>query len=568
MVPTSTGHRGIVAVLLLAVASVLAVTPVASDASEPPDLFTDSGESASPVQGALRSRSAEIAGLLVGDGPVDVNLNFFDGAEVAASFHRVDDRPETWSGRVAGTPGTSIELVIADGFVVGSATIVGVGSFGVFGADGGTVLLTEADPTYRISEAPHPEAPHPEAPHPGAPGTAESGPTARADGNTVIDIMFLLTDDVIDLSPYFYEEIGDTGSPKLTGRELREAVLAWGQLQIAKINAGFANSGIAVEGRLVYAGEIGYNESTDLNTDLLNLTFVAGEDCGTDPAVCDPSGQLDSVRNLRNQYGADIVFLITYQGEDDSGVAWLLCPPRTAEPVPNAAGYCHAKHAYGVVDFAAAHLSYATGHELGHLLGGRHDRYNGGVTYARGHLVLGEWGTILSYFCDPSDCAATSTPDRINHYSNPNLSVEGIATGVPIGATHEANMAAHIALSAPKVAAFRDAIECRGRPVTIFGTPFNDRLTGTGGKDVVMGFAGNDVIKGKGKADIICAGSGDDVVKGQAGPDKTWGEGGDDDLLGGKGDDRLVGGGGNDTLSGGAGNDQCSGGEAYVSCEN
>lgn len=132
---------------------------------------------------------------------------------------------------------------------------------------------------------------------------------------------------------------------------------------------------------------------------------------------------------------------------------------------------------------------------------------------------------------------------------------------------------------------------CFGQPVTIMGTPGDDRLEGLPDvSDVIHGGGGNDLIYGgdfyeDGNApDLLCGGPGDDRVIGSPGDDKLRGGPGDDvvngqngaDLeLGDSGDDRvgqgsfadadraddvMRGGPGDDRLAGGWGQDQMYGG--------
>lgn len=132
---------------------------------------------------------------------------------------------------------------------------------------------------------------------------------------------------------------------------------------------------------------------------------------------------------------------------------------------------------------------------------------------------------------------------------------------------------------------------CFGEPVTIMGTPGDDRLEGLPDvSDVIHGGGGDDDIDGgdfyeNGDApDLLCGGSGDDRVTGSPGDDQLRGGPGDDvvngqngaDLeLGGSGDDRVGqgsfadadraddvtrGGPGADLLIGGWGSDEMYGG--------
>lgn len=119
---------------------------------------------------------------------------------------------------------------------------------------------------------------------------------------------------------------------------------------------------------------------------------------------------------------------------------------------------------------------------------------------------------------------------------------------------------------APLAAAADSADTCRGRAVTIMGTPGDDVITGTDGPDVIKGLGGNDVIYGLKGRDIICGGGGNDIIYGGLGDDWLYGGSGDDKLYGHKGHDRLFGFAGNDTLKGGLFADVCVG-ENEVNCE-
>jgi Ca2+-binding RTX toxin-like protein len=97
----------------------------------------------------------------------------------------------------------------------------------------------------------------------------------------------------------------------------------------------------------------------------------------------------------------------------------------------------------------------------------------------------------------------------------------------------------------------------------------NDTLVGNGGDDSLSGEAGNDSLDGGDGADRLVGGDGVDTIHGGignesvdagTGNDRVFGEAGDDVLLGGPGDDQLDGGDGNDLLEGAAGSDVLTGG--------
>jgi Ca2+-binding RTX toxin-like protein len=80
----------------------------------------------------------------------------------------------------------------------------------------------------------------------------------------------------------------------------------------------------------------------------------------------------------------------------------------------------------------------------------------------------------------------------------------------------------------------------------IFGSNFNDTLTGNNLQNAINGQGGNDTVNG---------GSGSDLLAGGDGRDTLNGGNGSDAIDGGSGNDTINGGGGNDFLFGGASND-------------
>ncbi|WP_282009706.1 calcium-binding protein, partial [Brevundimonas aveniformis] len=82
-----------------------------------------------------------------------------------------------------------------------------------------------------------------------------------------------------------------------------------------------------------------------------------------------------------------------------------------------------------------------------------------------------------------------------------------------------------------------------------------DFLDGGAGADVLAGGDGNDDLHGRDGNDLVLAGADNDTVWGEEGDDVLYGEGGSDSLNGGIGLDRLYGGAGVDQLVGEAGDD-------------
>lgn len=102
---------------------------------------------------------------------------------------------------------------------------------------------------------------------------------------------------------------------------------------------------------------------------------------------------------------------------------------------------------------------------------------------------------------------------------------------------------------------------CKGRGVTMTGTPADDEIVGSARPNVIAGLGGNDWISGGGGPDVICGSGGNDRLNGNGASDLISGGGGRDRLFGDGGRDRLLGGSGVDRLEGGEGKDRCVGGK-------
>lgn len=82
-----------------------------------------------------------------------------------------------------------------------------------------------------------------------------------------------------------------------------------------------------------------------------------------------------------------------------------------------------------------------------------------------------------------------------------------------------------------------------------------DKLTGI---ENVYGSAFNDTLTGDAKDNMLVGDAGNDTISGGKGNDTLWGDAGNDVLDGGDGDDYIVGGAGDDIIKGGAGDDWSS----------
>ncbi len=94
----------------------------------------------------------------------------------------------------------------------------------------------------------------------------------------------------------------------------------------------------------------------------------------------------------------------------------------------------------------------------------------------------------------------------------------------------------------------------------LYGSSFDDNLTGDGGRNILGGELGNDTLVGNAGDDSLNGEAGNDNLDGGDGNDRLIGGDGDDTANGGAGTDSIDGGAGTDTLNGGAGDDSISGG--------
>ena len=222
-------------------------------------------------------------------------------------------------------------------------------------------------------------------------------------------------------------------------------------LSIEQYNTALDNSAIGgtLNNRLQLAGVVpfySFTESADPNGDQANLRNNA------------------NAQALRNQYKADIVVLLIKLY--DNGTRGTVgqntnYPDGFNIPAQNSTAYALVSASY------SSRQNYFTfAHEVGHLLGGRHNTdTNSNPSYTHGH--------VIEFKRDPlQTIMGTESIDRLLNYSNPNVSVWGLVQTTPFnaygdqptGSVNLANVAKRIGEVSPTVVEFRESAN------SLFGT--------------------------------------------------------------------------------------------------
>lgn len=171
-------------------------------------------------------------------------------------------------------------------------------------------------------------------------------------------------------------------------------------------NLSFANSGVNCNLELVYIGKTNYYE---ISSSIDKIRFKETND-----------GYLDEVHTLRDKYAADVCVLLVNYNNGMCGEAYTI--------------KAQSDEAFCVVNVQCATGYYSFIHEIGHLLGCRHDYgqdpANSPYKFGHGYVYPnGGWRTIMAYNTHCNGCT------RLPYWSNPNITYNG----VPMGTTDKCN---------------------------------------------------------------------------------------------------------------------------------
>jgi len=297
-------------------------------------------------------------------------------------FH--SQRGFTWRGATEATGERATLTLWNDGHLSGYVAYKGrVFSISHVGDDVHTIAEIELplDHTRNAAASPFERVtPSQPPPEPNVAPFAEATRKALEEKKITIDLMFLYSKSAAD---HYLGEPSDL----LT-------------LAVEEANETFTRSGIGnVSLRVVHTQLIDYDETDGLQFDHLYR-------------MVDGVGAFTDVRRLRDEKRADIVGLILHSPRG--------CGLSTRVGADSEEAFFVAHHACTTNTFTIAH-------EVGHILGARHDRMVDGsnepFAYAHGYVNGKKWRDIMSYKDSCGGCP------RIPYWSNPRIVHEGEATG-------------------------------------------------------------------------------------------------------------------------------------------
>jgi hypothetical protein len=323
-------------------------------------------------------------------------LNLFDDATWVAINDRVEPHVAsptgyTWIGRILGKPASEVILSFDQGTLHGHINLVDQLFAVEYSGNGGLHYVLELNPANFDpcggGLLPPANTPAPVEAAPVAEGeTPPFPPPPDVTGNPIIDVMVVYTSAARSAA-------GGT-----------QAMLNEVNTAINLTNQSYANTNVSQRVRLVYAAEVTYTESGDMNTDLNRLTNTS-------------DGFMDQVHAWRNQFKADMVALLT-QNAQYCGLAWLMMNVNTS---------------FNTLAFSVTQRGCINGHtfahELGHNMGSQHnpeDGTGGAYSYSYGYrdnVDPVRFRTVMAYACTGPSCP------RINYWSNTVLTYGGQPMG-------------------------------------------------------------------------------------------------------------------------------------------
>lgn len=254
---------------------------------------------------------------------------------------------------------------------------------------------------------------------------AGAGPGAIAEG--VRSIGAFVGSDTDCSDPLIYTSIDVM---VLYPQSLRaDQVEPYAVAQVAKANSLFINSGVRIQYTLVYVGPItgeqppgpnasGIARATRPVLDWLNLQF----------ATATPDTEVEL---LRKAHGADMISIVVplHTADATCGIANMV-EKRNGNETMSGSTQAFGTKAFTAVELDCGNGDFTFAHELGHTFGMRHedDRSPFNILdWAYGYIVplpTGARATVMACVSPATGC------QRIERFSNPNISYEGVPTGL------------------------------------------------------------------------------------------------------------------------------------------
>ncbi len=363
-------------------------------------------------------------------------LNLFADVAFTAILDHVEPARSggyVWTGRLDNITESQVVLVVNDGLMVGNI-VSPAGIYQIRHAGANTHAIYQIDQSAFPPEAELDTVQYTEA------QLAEAARSPMVDDGSIIDILVVYTADA---------RSGEGSTANI------EALI---DLAVAETNQSYANSDIIQRLNLVHTEEVVYTESGNIGTDRNRLKATS-------------DGFMDNVHALRDTHAADVVTLIVENGGGYCGIAYIMTTVSTA----------FEDSAFNVTARSCATGYYSFGHELGHIMSARHDRYadptdNSPYTYNHGFVnVTDQWRTVMAY---NSECSASGVScTRLQYWSNPNVTYGGDPMGIAEGAVDAADNHKTLNNTAPTVANFRASATQSTDGDTVYSSIFIDDKT-------------------------------------------------------------------------------------------
>lgn len=378
-------------------------------------LFRQRPVLAQPGPNATSAHEGDVDNSILADAPDQITIDLPGKSGLLAernNHHQRGPREMVWRGKLQTDAKSKVTLTFHEGILLGHIQS-GNETFVIRPGRGGRSRIEKLNPNSFAPEWGHDHKTRGHDKVPPLAGATQSSSTtsstapatAAAPGSVEIAIMIVYT-------PQARAAAGGA-------TQIQAQIVA----AVDQANTAFINSNMIARYRLAHMAEVAYNDSGKIDSDLYWVTGNA------------------TVASWRNTHGADMVGLITENGGGYCGIGWVQRNP--------GAGF--ASYAFQVTARNCL-INNTLAHEFGHNLGMEHDPANSGTTpagasypWSFGHYVNGSFRTIMSYN------ACTVSCPRVLHFSNPDVLVNGIPTGI-----QDQRDNAHTGdLTAPIVANFR-----------------------------------------------------------------------------------------------------------------